>query len=181
MKLPKVDITRAIGAVVLGSAAFWIVNLTVQKVILGANGIDTPDDFVAFIAWSASRRPLGIYFGGLPLLISAATSLVFALAIFLKKERPARTSLLPSNTDPSASPPPRSACCTRITRRQTSGPFPTGARRSRMTISSCRSTARSPELPSSTTRRTRSGARARCRTATCSSWPDPVQASHTVS
>ena len=83
MKLPKLDITRAIGAVVLGAAAFWIVNLTVQKVMLGINGMETPDDVVAFIAWSASRRPLGIYFGGLPLLISAATSLAFALATFL--------------------------------------------------------------------------------------------------
>ena len=59
MKLPKVDITKAIGAVVLGTAAFWIVNLTVQKVMLGSNGIDAPDDVVAFIAWAASRRPLG--------------------------------------------------------------------------------------------------------------------------
>lgn len=50
MKLPKLDITRAIGAVVLGAAAFWIVNLTVQKVMLGINGMDAPDDVVAFIA-----------------------------------------------------------------------------------------------------------------------------------
>lgn len=88
MKLPKVDITRAIGALVLGEAAFWIVNLTVQKVMLGINGIETPDDVVAFIAWAASRRPLGIYLGGAPLLISAVTALAFALAIFLKKEAP---------------------------------------------------------------------------------------------
>lgn len=88
MKLPKVDITKAIGAVVLGAAAFWIVNLTVQKVMLGFNGIDAPDDVVAFIAWAASRRPLGVFFGGVPFLISAAAAIVIALVVFLKKEAP---------------------------------------------------------------------------------------------
>ena len=88
MKLPKIDITKVIGAVVLGSAAFWIVNLTVQKVMLGTSGIETSDDVVAFVAWAASRRPLGIYFGGVPLLASVVAALVIALAVLLKHEAP---------------------------------------------------------------------------------------------
>lgn len=88
MKPPRIDITKAVGAVVLGSAAFWIVNLTVQKVMLGTNGIETSDDVVAFVAWAASRRPLGIYFGGVPLLASVVAAIVIALAVFLKHEAP---------------------------------------------------------------------------------------------
>ena len=88
MKPPRIDITKAVGAVVLGSAAFWIVNLTVQKVMLGTSGIETSDDVVAFVAWAASRRPLGIYFGGVPLLASVVAALVIALAVLLKHEAP---------------------------------------------------------------------------------------------
>ena len=88
MKLPRIDITKVVGAAVLGSAAFWIVNLTVQKVMLGTSGIETSDDVVAFVAWAASRRPLGIYFGGVPLLASVAAALAIALAVLLKHEAP---------------------------------------------------------------------------------------------
>ena len=86
MRKPKIDIAKLFGAAALALASFWIVNLTVQKILFGLNGIETPDGLPEFILWSAARRPLGIYVGGVPLLASLAAAAAIAAAVLLKKE-----------------------------------------------------------------------------------------------